>query len=189
MSTEVNGMVVSGHIEEKVEVPKDVHVTMAGTKMTVKGPKGTLTRDFDHISVKVKLDGQHVSVSCDMPRVKEKAMVGTFASHISNMIEGVAHGYEYELKIVYSHFPIKAAAKGSKFIIENFLGEKAPRSANIIGDTKVVVKGAEVVLSGADLEAVSQSAANIERATKIKDFDPRVFQDGIYIVDKARRPQ
>jgi large subunit ribosomal protein L6 len=180
-------MTVSGHVEEKVEVPKDVHVTMAGTKLTVKGKTGSLTRDFDHISVKVKVDGEHIVVSCDMPRVKEKAMVGTFASHITNMIEGVSHGFEYEMKVVYSHFPIKAALKGNKFIIENFLGEKAARSANIIGDTKVVVKGAEVLVSGIDLEAVSQSAANIERATKIKNFDPRVFQDGIYIVEKARR--
>jgi len=180
-------MVVSGHIEEKIEVPKEVHVTLVGTKMTVKGPKGTLTRDFDHICVKVKVDGQHISFSCDMPRVSEKAMVGTFAAHTRNMIEGVMHGFEYQMKIVYSHFPIKAAVKGNKFLIENFLGEKAPRSANIIGETKIAVKGADVILSGIDLEAVSQTSANIELATKIKDFDPRVFQDGIYIVEKARR--
>src|SRR2546426_878679 len=47
------------------------------------------------------------------------------------------------------------------------------------------VEGDQVVLEGPDLEAVSQTAANIERATKIKGFDPRVFQDGIYIVAKA----
>jgi large subunit ribosomal protein L6 len=103
------------------------------------------------------------------------------------MFGGVTHGWEYEMKIVYSHFPIKAATKGNKFIIENFLGEKAPRQANIIGDTKVQVKGNEVIVNGADLESVSQTAANIERATRIKGFDPRVFQDGIYITEKARR--
>ncbi|QLH75340.1 MAG: 50S ribosomal protein L6 [Methanomassiliicoccales archaeon] len=180
-------MVVTGHLVEKIEVPKDVQVTMTGTRLTVKGKKGSLTRDFDHMTVKVKVEGQHIEVSCDMPRVREKAVVGTFAAHIRNMIEGVTHGYEYEMKIVYSHFPIKASTKGDKFIIDNFLGEKAPRSANIIGDTKVQIKGNDVILSGVDLESVSQSAANIERATKIKGFDPRVFQDGIYIVEKARR--
>lgn len=180
-------MVVTGHLVEKIEVPKDVQVTMAGTKLTVKGKKGSLTRDFDHMTVKVKVEGQHIEVGCDMPRVREKAVVGTFAAHIRNMIEGVTHGYEYEMKIVYSHFPIKASTKGDKFIIDNFLGEKAPRYASIIGDTKVQIKGNDVILSGVDLESVSQSAANIERATKIKGFDPRVFQDGIYIVEKARR--
>jgi large subunit ribosomal protein L6 len=180
-------MVVTGHIEEKIEVPKGVQVTMAGQKLTVKGPNGTLTRDFTHEKVKMKVDGGHVEVSCEMPRTAEKALVGTYGSHVRNMFGGVTHGWEYEMKIVYSHFPIKAATKGNKFIIENFLGEKAPRHANIIGDTKVQVKGAEVIANGADLESVSQTAANIERATRIKGFDPRVFQDGIYITEKARR--
>ncbi|OPY31455.1 MAG: 50S ribosomal protein L6 [Methanomassiliicoccales archaeon PtaU1.Bin124] len=180
-------MVVSGHIEEKVEVPKGVQITLKGTDMTVKGPNGTLTRSFDHTNVKVAAAGDHVTVSCEMPRTRDKAVVGTFAAHIRNMIGGVTHGYAYDMKIVYSHFPIKAAAKGDKFLIENFLGEKAPRSAVILKDVKVAVKGNEVEVTGADLEAVSQTAANIERATKIKGFDPRVFQDGIYITEKARR--
>jgi len=180
-------MVVTGHIEEKIEVPKGVQVTMAGQKLTVKGPNGTLTRDFTHEKVKMKVDGDHVAVSCEMPRTAQKALVGTYCSHVRNMFGGVTHGWEYEMKIVYSHFPIKAATKGNKFIIENFLGEKAPRQANIIGDTKVQVKGNEVIVNGADLESVSQTAANIERATRIKGFDPRVFQDGIYITEKARR--
>ncbi len=128
-----------------------------------------------------------VIVSCEYPKVKEKALVGTFASHIQNMIDGVQGGFEYHMKMVYSHFPMKTTVKGDKFVIENFLGEKSPRYANIIGHTKVTVKGAEVVVSGVDLEMTSQTAANIERACKIKGFDPRVFQDGIYITEKARK--
>ncbi|HSV41888.1 MAG TPA: 50S ribosomal protein L6 [Methanomassiliicoccales archaeon] len=180
-------MTVTGHIEEKVEVPKGVQVTMAGTKLTAKGPNGTLTRDFANNQVKVKIDGDHIVVDCTLPKKHEKAVVGTFAAHIRNMFGGVTHGWAYDMKIVYSHFPIKAVAKGKKFIIENFLGEKAPRSAEILDDVKVEVKGNEVILTSADLEKVSQSAVNIERATKIRGFDPRVFQDGIYIVEKARR--
>jgi large subunit ribosomal protein L6 len=180
-------MTIAGHIEEKVEVPKEVKVTMDGAKISMKGPFGHVTKEFVHPIVKVKMDSGHFVVECSMPKSREKAVVGTFAAHLRNMIGGVTHGYEYDMRIVYSHFPIKAAVKGNKFIIENFLGEKAARSANILGDVKVAVKGNEVTATGADLEAVSQTAANIERATKIKGFDPRVFQDGIYIVEKARR--
>ncbi|HLY77451.1 MAG TPA: 50S ribosomal protein L6, partial [Thermoplasmata archaeon] len=43
-----------------------------------------------------------------------------------------------------------------------------------------------VILTGPDIERVGQSAANIEQTTKIRDYDPRVFQDGVYIVEKAR---
>ncbi|HEY3420442.1 MAG TPA: 50S ribosomal protein L6 [Methanomassiliicoccales archaeon] len=180
-------MTVSGYIEEKIEIPKDVKVTVENGIIALKGKNGQLSRNFSHPKVKLTIADNHVIVSSEMPKVREKAIVGTFAAHVRNMIVGVTIGYEYKMKIVYSHFPIKAAVKGNKFSIENFLGEKAPRSANIIGETKVKVAGAEVLLTGADLEQVSQTAANIERATRIRGFDPRVFQDGIYITEKAGR--
>jgi large subunit ribosomal protein L6 len=180
-------MTVSGYIEEKIEIPKDVKASLENGIITLKGKNGHLSRNFSHPKVKLSIADNHVIVASEMPKVREKAIVGTFAAHVKNMIVGVTIGYEYKMKIVYSHFPIKAAVKGNKFSIENFLGEKAPRSANIIGETKVKVAGAEVVLTGADLEQVSQTAANIERATKIRGFDPRVFQDGIYITEKAGR--
>ncbi len=126
-------------------------------------------------------------MSSEMPRKKEKALLGTYGAHIRNMIVGVTKGYEYKMKIVFAHFPIKASVKGDTFMIENFLGEKHPRKARILGITKVNVKGDLVDLTGPDVEAVGQTAANIERATKIKGFDPRVFQDGIYIIQKPGR--
>src|SRR2546425_1002886 len=98
---------------------------------------------------------------------------------------GGTDGFTYEMKIVYSHFPVKAMVKGPEFVIENFLGEKFPRKTSIVGETKVEVKGDQVVLTGPDIEAVSQTAANIEQATHIRGFDPRIFQDGIYITRKA----
>jgi large subunit ribosomal protein L6 len=180
-------MTLTGMIEEKVEIPEGVKVKVAGTKVTVTGKAGSLTREFNNPKVKVTEKDNFVHINAEYPRVKEKAAVGTYASHIQNMIDGVLGGFEYHMKVVYSHFPMKAFVKGDKFIIENFLGEKAARSANIIGATKIAVKGNEVVVSGVELESVSQTAANIERACKIRNFDPRVFQDGIYIVEKARK--
>src|SRR2546426_923841 len=102
-----------------------------------------------------------------------------------HMVVGVREGFTYEMKIVYSHFPLKATVKGAEFVIENFLGEKFPRKTRIVGETKVEVNGDQVLLTGPDVEAVGQTAANIEQATKIRGFDPRIFQDGIYITKKA----
>ena len=180
-------MTVSGAIEEKVAIPQGVKVAIKGAEVNVSGKAGQLKRTFDSPRVKIRTEEDHIIVSCEYPRVKEKALVGTFASHIQNMIDGVQGGFEYHMKVVYSHFPMKPTVKGEKFVIENFLGEKSPRYANIIGHSKVTVKGAEVVVSGVDLEATSQTAANIERACRIKGYDPRVFQDGIYITEKARK--
>jgi large subunit ribosomal protein L6 len=101
------------------------------------------------------------------------------------MLVGVTKGFRYELKVVYSHFPIKTLVKADKFIIENFLGEHSARKALILPGTNVEIKADRIILTGIDLEKVAQTAANIELATKIKDRDRRVFQDGIYITKKG----
>jgi large subunit ribosomal protein L6 len=180
-------MTLSGIIEERVAIPKGVTINIKDEVVEVKGPKGKLTRDFSNPKTKVKQDGDHLVIRCELPRVKDKAMVGTFTSHLTNMIDGVTAGFEYHMKIVYSHFPMKTSVKGNLFIIDNFLGERSARHAKILGDTKIVVKGNDVVLSGIDVEALGQTAANIEYATKIWGYDPRVFQDGIYITEKGRK--
>jgi len=73
---------------------------------------------------------------------------------------------------------------GNQVVIENFLGERYPRRAKILESVNVEIKGQDVIVKGFDKEKVSQTAANIEQATRIKGLDPRVFQDGIYITEK-----
>lgn len=181
-------MTLAGVIEREIEVPDKVQVIISGDSISVKGPKGTLVRNFDLRKIKVeKSDGKKYVVKCEYPRIKDKAMIGTIESHILNMIHGVLAGYEYKMKIVFSHFPIKASVKGNVFMIENFLGERHPRKTHIVGETKIAIKGDEVTLTGINIEEVGQTAANIEQASKIKGFDPRVFQDGIYITHKGWR--
>ena len=175
----------TGLTEERVAIPEGVQVRLCEGNVVVSGKGVTIQRPLSHPRVTVTVDGREVRVRAEYPNREQVALVGTFAAHIRNMIAGVTDGFTYEMKIVYSHFPVKATVKGPEFVIENFLGEKFPRKAKILGVTKVEVKGDEVILTGPDIEAVSQTAANIEQATKIKGFDPRVFQDGIYITKKA----
>jgi large subunit ribosomal protein L6 len=176
-----------GMLKDEIEVPEKVHVTLDGGFVKVKGPQGEISKKLSHPRVKLEMKGKHVIVSSELPRKKEKALVGTYGAHIRNMFVGATIGFEYKMKIVYAHFPIKTAIKGDTFVIENFLGEKSPRKTKILGDTKVTIKGDQVLLNGPNVEDVGQTAANIERATKIKGFDPRVFQDGIYIIEKPGR--
>ena len=95
-------------------------------------------------------------------------------------------GFQARMKIVAAHFPMKVQVKDSSLLIENFLGEKYPRTARLIPGVEAKVDGEFVILTGHDIEEVGQSAANIETATKIRDYDLRVFQDGIYIIERAR---
>ena len=178
-------MPVSGEGKDIIEIPKGINIQVEGLKVTVTGPKGTLTREFPTSRITIARDGGNLILTCSLPKRKEYALQGTIRAHIQNMIRGAAEGFEYKMKIVYSHFPVKTSVKGNVFVIENFLGEKFPRKAAIIGDTKVSIKGDEVVITGSDRENVGQTAANIEQATIIKSYDPRKFQDGIYIVHKG----
>jgi large subunit ribosomal protein L6 len=68
--------------------------------------------------------------------------------------------------------------------IENFIGERNPRKAKIMGDSKIIIKGDDIIVQGINLEDVSQTAANIQNATKIRNKDPRVFLDGIYVYEQ-----
>lgn len=176
-------------VSKIIQVPDDVEVSLEGKKITVKGEKGTLTRDFSHAPISIELNDKTIRIWAEWPRKKEAALVGTIYSHIQNMITGVKKGFTYKLKIVFSHFPISVKVQDKTVLIENFTGERNPRKVKIMGDTQVRVEKEDVIVQGINLEDVSQTAANIEQATKVKKKDPRVFLDGIYVYEKTEGMQ
>lgn len=178
-------MPVAPKVKRSVDIPPKVKVKLTGDKLSVVGPKGTLTRNFPHPRVSIQVTKDKIIIEGILPKKKESALIGTWESHIANMVTGVTKGFVYTMKVVYSHFPVKTILKGDELLIENFLGESYPRKAKIVGTTKVEIKGDTITLTGIDLEEVSQSCANIELATKIRNYDPRVFQDGVYLMEKG----
>ena len=171
-------------MERRIEIPEGVHVNLENRKVIVKGSKGELSRSFSdprfNKMVKIEKNGNEVVVSGDDKR-KVKAFVGTVESHILNMIDGVVNGYQYKMKILYTHFPINIEIKGDSVLIRNFLGEKGARVAKITGKVDVKVQKDEIILTGINKEDAGQTAANIERACKISKRDRRIFVDGIFI--------
>ena len=176
-------MVEAVVLREEIPIPEGIDVTIEDG-VTVKGSKGQLSRKFNYPNVVIKKDNGNVVLEAHFPKKKDKAMLGTIRSHISNMITGLTDGFTYNMKIVYAHFPMTVKAGKDKVTIENFLGERYPRTAKIVGSAKVQVKGEEVIVTGINKEDVGQTMANLEQATKIKGRDPRVFQDGIYFVSR-----
>ncbi len=172
-------------ISENVQVPDDVEVSLEGKRFTVKGPKGTLVRDFSFAPISMELNGKNICIRAEWPRKREASLVGTLRSHVQNMITGVRKGFTYKVKIVFSHFPISVKLKGNTVLIENFTGERSPRKAKIIGDVQVKIQSEDIFVQGIDLEEVSQTAANIEQATKVKRKDPRIFLDGLYVYERS----
>jgi len=172
-------------ISKTIQIPDDVEAIVEGKRVIVKGTKGTLTRDFSHVPISIDLHEKTIHIWAKWPRKKESALVGTIYSHIQNMIMGVKKGFTYKLKIVFSHFPISVKVRDKTVLIENFTGERNPRKAKIVGDAQVEVQSEDVIVKGANLEDVSQTAANIEQAIKVKRKDPRVFLDGIYVYERS----
>lgn len=171
--------------DRSVTIPAGVTVTMEGSVVMVKGKKGELNRDMWYPNINITIEGNVIRLTTDSKKKQITSMVGTLAAHVSNMCTGVSSGFQYSLKVVYSHFPIQLKVQGDIFEIVNFLGEKFPRHAKILKGTTVKVGNDEVTVTGIDKEVVGATASNIERATRIRDRDPRVFQDGIYIISRS----
>ncbi|MEM4634207.1 MAG: 50S ribosomal protein L6 [Candidatus Anstonellaceae archaeon] len=161
-----------------MRIPEGAKVSLDNGKVTVSGSKGTISKDFSSNNVSIQINDGEVLVSGD------KTMVRTVETHIKNMAIGVTTGYTKKLKAIYSHFPIATEVKGQEILIKNFLGEKQPRKSKIVGQTKVEVKGQEITILGISKEDVSQTIANLKAATKIKDRDSRIFQDGYYVIEE-----
>lgn len=182
-------MVKLDQIIHNIPVPDGVNANIDGNVLTVSKDGTSLSREFRHNRVTIRQASDGVEVHCDLPRRKEKALSGTWAAHIRNMMAGVDTGFVYRLKAVYSHFPMTIKVEGNKMMITNLFGEKVPRVAPLPwspSEVKVEVQNkVDVTVSGADIEKVGQTAANIERACRIRRRDRRVFQDGIYITSKA----
>lgn len=179
-----DGLVVAMY-EKEIEIPKGVTAEVEKNKVKISGPKGQLERAFKGLyGIKVELAAGKLKVSSESERRKTKALIGTVIAHVRNMIKGVTTGYTYKLKVIYSHFPVTVKIEGDKILIQNFLGERIPRVAKIVGDVKVEAKGADITVSGINKEDVGLMAGRLEQCTRIKGKDRRVFTDGVYIISK-----
>ena len=172
-------------ILRQIEIPPGVNARLEGSVLTVSGPKGTLVRDMRFPQIDVRIADGEVIVSTASDKRRFLAMSGTLEAHVKGMFRGVVEGYEYRMKVVYSHFPIQLKLSGNRLEINNFLGEKKPRYALIRDGVTAKVGNDEIVLSGINRETLGITSANIEDATRIRNRDPRIFQDGIYRIQRG----
>ena len=170
----------------EIEIPDEVSAEVSNLDLTVDGPNGSVTRTLWFPSVSVSVEDDTVVIASDEEDAKTNATVGTFESHVSNMIHGVSEGWTYEMEVYYAHFPMQVDVEDDEVVITNFLGEKSSRRTPIRGDTEVQIDGEVVTLTGPSKEDVGQTAADIEQLTRVTDKDTRVFQDGVYITQKPQ---
>ena len=170
--------------EEEIEIPDGLQVT-GEKEITVKGPKGELKREFDWPGIKIKVEAKTVKIIAKKATKREKKMIYTYKAHLKNMLQGVQEPWVYKLKVCASHFPMNVSMSGKEFVVKNFLGEKVPRKLKIKEGVTVKVDGKDVSVESIDKELAGNTASEIELLTVVRGRDLRVFQDGIYITEKA----
>ena len=165
-----------------ISIPQEVTCEVSLSRVSISGAKGRIEKSLNlpKDTKMEKLDSK-VKISTENERRKSKAIVGTAIARIRNMIEGVQKGYTYRLKVVYAHFPVTVKVEKDKVLIQNFLGERAPRVAKIVGKVEVKVDGQDITITGIDVDEVGLTSHNLEQATRRTGFDKKVFQDGIYL--------
>ncbi|MBI3840771.1 MAG: 50S ribosomal protein L6 [Thaumarchaeota archaeon] len=170
--------------QQAIDLPEGVTATLQGRTLSVKGKLGEAKKHFDKVKINISLEGNRVLLSPFSKKKKDNVIMNTVLSLVNNMVSGVVKGYTYRLKVVYAHFPISVKTKGDQIFVENFVGERSPRVANIVGGCKVTIEGDDIIVKGVSVEDVGQTSANVELATKIKRKDQRIFLDGVYIYQK-----
>ncbi|KAI1197495.1 ribosomal protein L6 [Nemania serpens] len=183
------------HTQETLEVPEGVKVFIKSRKVTVEGPRGKLSKDLGHLAVNFShLKTNIIGIEIHHGSRKNVATLRTVRTLINNLIVGVTKGYKYKMRYVYAHFPINVNLEKNgetglwEVEIRNFVGEKLVRRVVMQPGVDVEVSKAqkdELLILGSSLEAVSQSAADIQQICRVRNKDIRKFLDGIYVSEKT----
>jgi len=180
----------------EVEIANGVEVSFSGKDVVVKGNGKELKRSFEIGKIQISVSPATGNGEEAMGKVileakgaskREAKMMGTIWAHLKNMIKGVGEDFVYELEVCHVHFPMNVKAEGKKILIKSFLGETTVREAKIVGDVKVDISGNKITVTGSNIENAGQTAANLEKATRLTGRDRRIFQDGIFITKKPYR--
>ena len=172
-------------MKETVQVPNEVTVTNVKGLVTVKGPKGEVAKMMKDPTVSITIKDSTVEISSKKGTKRQKRMLYTFLAHPNTMVKGVQEPYQYKLKICSGHFPMNVSIQGDIMSVKNFLGEKSPRTIKLKKGATVKIDGDQILVESPSKELAGQQASDIELLTAKSNRDLRIFQDGIYLIEKA----
>ena len=173
-------------LSEQIAIPEGVSCEIKSHSLICKKGSVEIVMSLKFPKILSKIENNSVVYSCESGNKKIYKTIKSLIAHTKNLLSGVNKEFAYKLEACNVHFPMTFKIEGSKFIVNNFLGEKKPRITKILPNVKVDVKGQKITVTSHDKRAAGQTAANLEKVTKIRNRDRRVFQDGIYIVEKPR---
>ncbi|MDN6028424.1 MAG: 50S ribosomal protein L6 [Lactobacillus sp.] len=160
-----------------IEVPKGVTVTKDGENITVKGPKGEITRHFDP---RIKFEEKDNKINFSRANENDKAIHGTERANLASMIEGVVDGYKKSLKLIGVGY--RAVAKGSEITLNVGYSHpvvlKAPEGVSV-----KATSATDVDVEGISKQDVGQFAAEIRAVRSPEPYKGK----GIRYVDEYVR--
>ena len=178
-------MIEARRLRKEIEIPAGVEVDVKEI-IVVKGPKGEVSKKLFYPTLEITKQDNKIVIEPKNFTKREKKMINTYTAHILNMIKGVQEPFVYKVKACSSHFPMTVSINGQILVVKNFYGEKVPRKAKIVDGVSVKIEGDEIIITGPSKEAVGQTAGNFEKCTRITNRDRRIFQDGLWITEKAK---
>lgn len=181
-------------IEEIIEIPGGITCELkARTIVCTKGGV-TLMRMLNHPAIEAHLESNRLILRCAKANKTHRCTIAALKAHLRNIFSGLEQRFTYVLEACNVHFPMTAKLEKNRLGISNFLGERTTRIAEILPDVSVEIKEQKsptspfrIMVSSHNREAAGQTAANIEKATRVKNRDRRVFQDGIFIIERPQR--
>jgi len=170
--------------EISIVIPESIKCKFSNNLLECSKGNTNLSKVFENPNLILTVGEKEIAIKCNKSNRKSVANVNSYVSHINNMFHGLKERFVYEMEICNVHFPMTVKVEKDKVVITNFLGEKVPRSANILPGVEVKIEGTKIKIISADVEKAGQTAANIEKASAVTNKDRRIFQDGCFITKK-----
>ena len=175
-------------LKEEIEIPNGITAAIEETLLIIKKDNQELKREIN-LLINIKVEGNKIILETKKSTKREKRILGTFVAHIKNIIKGLNNKFKYRLQAVSVHFPMTLSIDKEKneLVVKNFLGEKTDRRIKLVEGADVKINKDIIEIESANKELAGQCSANIEKGTKITNKDRRIYQDGVYIIEKPGR--
>ena len=174
-------------ILEKINIPDGITCELNHGILVCMKDGNKVKREMNLPQTEIKIQNSEIILECKKGNKNNYKKIKSAVAHIKNMFSGLEEKFVYKMEACNVHFPMSMKIDSGKITITNFLGEKTSRVAEILHGVDVEIKGTQLTISSLSRSAAGQTAANIEKATKIKARDRRIYQDGIFITSKPGR--
>lgn len=152
--------------KKPIAMPEKTTVTITGSTVTIKGPKGDLSRDFNMDVISMDNSPEGIKLALVKDDVFSRSLIGTYASHLYNMIEGVTKGYEK--KLILEGVGYRMNLVGKK--LDLALGFSHPVSITVPEGLTVTTEKNNMTIQGIDKELVGSFAAGIRALKKPEPY-------------------